>query len=158
MKATASVGTEPSDFGRAIMGGFIAGTIDVGSTSLINWLNPIIILRAIASGILGEASFRDGMGSALLGLLLQWAMSIIIALIYSLAVDRLRGLRQAWVAGGLVAGVFTFLIMNFVVVPLSAVGRMPHFTASKLVANFVALLLFGLIIAFFARQHGAIRE
>jgi hypothetical protein len=35
---------------------------------------------------------------------------------------------------------------------------MPHFTASKLVANFVALLLFGLIIAFFARQHGAIRE
>jgi hypothetical protein len=140
---------------RAILGGLVAGTIDVGSASLINGISPIIILRAIACGILGMASFREGARSAVLGLLLQWAMSVIIALLYSSAVNRLAGLRQAWVAGGLIAGVFTFVIMNFVVVPLSAVGRMPHFTAGTFVENLAALLLFGLVIAFFARRPDA---
>ncbi len=157
MNAPGSIRTGSSDIGHAIIGGLFAGTIDVGSASLINGLDPIIILRAIASGVLGAASFRDRTGSAVLGLVLQWAMSVIIALIYSFAVNRIGGLRQVWVAGGLIAGVFTFLVMNFVVVPLSAVGRMPHFTASKFAENFLALLLFGLIIAFFARRRDATR-
>jgi len=41
--------------------------------------------------------------------------------------------------------------MNYVVLPLSALGRTPHFTASRLAGNLLAMLLFGVIVAFFAR-------
>jgi hypothetical protein len=54
-------------------GGLIAGTIDIGAATLINLVSPIVILHAIASGVLGRASFTGGMPSAFLGLLLQWA-------------------------------------------------------------------------------------
>jgi len=39
-----------------LWGGFVAGTIDIGAAALINRLSPVIILHAIASGLLGKAS------------------------------------------------------------------------------------------------------
>jgi hypothetical protein len=48
--------------------------------------------------------------------------------------------------------VIIFFVMNYVVVPLSAWKSAPHFTAVKFAANMAAMLLFGLIVAFFARR------
>ncbi len=56
------------------------------------------------------------------------------------------------IAGGLIYGVVIFFVMNYVVVPLSAWKSMPHFTALKFAENMAAMLLFGLIVAFFARR------
>ena len=55
-----------------IVAGVIAGTIDIGAASLINALSPIVILRAVASGLLGKGAFEGGgPATPLLGLLLQ---------------------------------------------------------------------------------------
>lgn len=43
-------------------------------------------------------------------------------------------------------------MMNYVVVPLSALGKVPHFSVFSFIANLAAMLLFGWIIAFFARS------
>ena len=45
-----------------------------------------------------------------------------------------------------------FFVMNYAVVPLSAWARWPHFTADKFAENLLAMLLFGLIVAFFAQR------
>ncbi len=42
--------------------------------------------------------------------------------------------------------------MNYVVVPLSALKHTPHFTAAHFVENMLAMMLFGVIVAFFARR------
>src|SRR5437016_2583692 len=61
-----------------LFGGLVAGTIDIGAASLISWLNPIFILHVVAAGLLGpSASLSGGIPTALLGTLLQWAMSLI---------------------------------------------------------------------------------
>ena len=137
------------------LGGLTAGTVDIGSACLLNLRSPVVILHAIASGVLGPASFRGGAASAALGLGLQWFIGLAIAGIYSLAVDRVPKLRCAWMTGGLIAGAASFGVMNYVVLPLSAVGRIPHFSAATFVGNLAAILLFGLIIAFFASKTGA---
>src|SRR6202789_2865786 len=81
---------------RAILaGGFIAGTLDIGAAVALYHISPITILQAIASGLLGKASFAGGINTALLGLVLQWAMSLIIAAIYVLAADRLPEIGRA---------------------------------------------------------------
>ena len=142
----------PRTTGAAIAwGGLVAGTVDIGAASLINMIGPLVILRAIASGLLGRAAFAGGLPVSLLGLVLQWAMSLLIAAIFVLAAQRLAWMRQRWVAAGLAYGVVVFVVMEFVVVPLSA-ARNPHFTAVSLLENVLAMLLYGLIIAFFARR------
>ena len=106
---------------KAILaGGFIAGTIDIGAAVALYHIGPIAILHAIASGLLGKASFAGGLNTALLGLVLQWAMSLIIAAIFVFAASRLPVLRRRWLALGLAYGVGIFVVMTFVVVPLSA--------------------------------------
>ena len=132
-------------------GGLVAGTVDIGAASLINMIGPLVILRAIASGLLGRAAFAGGLPVSLLGLVLQWAMSLLIAAIFVLGAQRLAWMRQRWVAAGLAYGVVVFVVMEFVVVPLSA-ARNPHFTAVSLLENVLAMLSYGLIIAFFARR------
>jgi uncharacterized membrane protein YagU involved in acid resistance len=144
--------TPHSILGAILLGGFIAGTIDIGAAALINAVSVPVILKAIASGILGKASFERGMEAESLGVLLQWAMSILIAAIFVVTASRVTILKRQWLAAGLAYGVVVFFVMNYVVVPLSAIGRVPHFTTARFIENLLAMLLFGVIIAFIARS------
>jgi uncharacterized membrane protein YagU involved in acid resistance len=136
-------------FRTIIIAGFTAGTIDIAAACLINMRSLPVILQAIESGLLGRASFQGGAFAAVLGLILQWAMSCLIAAIYVLAVRRMALLRRHWIASGVAFGCIVFIVMNYVVVPLSAVGHAPRFTAATFAENLLAMVLFGLIIAFF---------
>jgi uncharacterized membrane protein YagU involved in acid resistance len=138
-----------------LLGGLVAGTIDIGAAALIYMRSPVVILHNIAAGALGKASFAGGMSTAMLGLVLQWAMSILIAAIFVFGTRFVPALSRAWLASGLVYGVIVFLVMNYVVVPLSAIHRVPHFTPLLFIENMAAMLLFGLIIAYCARDHAA---
>lgn len=142
------------------MAGLIAGTIDIGAAAAINGVDPLIILCFVASGALGPTALHGGTPSALLGLLLQWGMSILIAAVYVLAQRRVAALRLHWISAGVACGVVVFLAMNYVVMPLSMVfpdHHVPHFSVAKFVANLIAMIVFGLIIAFISRHVGGQR-
>jgi uncharacterized membrane protein YagU involved in acid resistance len=129
-----------------------AGTLDIGAAALINHVGPLLILHFIAGGLLGKAALAGGTSVELLGVGLQWAMSLCIAAVYVAACAWLPFLRRRWIAGGLAYGVVIFLVMNYVVVPLSAWAIWPHFSTAKFVENLLAMLLFGLIVAYFAQR------
>jgi hypothetical protein len=146
--------------GIVVLAGLTAGTVDIGAASLIGGLSPVVILRAIASGLLGTTRLDSGVTTALLGLLLQWAMAILIALIYFAATSLVPVLRRRWRLTGVIAGIVIFLVMNYVVVPLSAApfrprmtihGLLTAFTPYQFIANLLAMVLFGLIISYFLR-------
>jgi uncharacterized membrane protein YagU involved in acid resistance len=137
-----------------VCGGFVAGTIDIGAAALINWLSPVTILHAVASGLLGKQSFTDGGPAAILGLGLQWGMSLIITAIFATTAQRFPVLIRHWIASGISYGIATFLVMNYVVVPLSAAPWNPwkqHFNADKFIENLLAMVVFGLIVVFCTR-------
>ena len=135
---------------KILVGGLVAGLVDVGAAALINWVDPLIVLRAIATGVQGKAAFKGGGQAALLGLGLQCLMSIVIAALYVAVVSRSKWLRRHWILSGLAAGPVIFAVMEFAVVPLSHAAR-AHFTPVTIVPNLAAMMLFGLIIAFFTR-------
>lgn len=138
---------------RAILaGGLVAGTVDVGAAALINMADPRFILRFIAGGLLGKSALQGGAASAWLGLFLQWGMSLLIAAAFVFAALRLRWLLARWVIAGLAYGVVVFAVMNYVVMPLSAWHRVPHFLVTSFTMNLAAMLLFGLIVAFAANR------
>lgn len=147
-----------------VIAGLLAGTVDIGAASLINMANPLAIMRAIASGLIGTAAKGGGLPVALLGLLLQWAMGMIIAAIYMLATSRMPGMRRRWIPTGLGAGVIIYFVMTYVVLPLSAAPFRQPFDLQVFIKNFaldagfaenmLAMLVFGLIVAFVAKGSG----
>jgi hypothetical protein len=136
----------------AVLGGVIAASIDIGAAALISGRSNTFIMQVIAGGLLGKATFDGGIGTVVLGAVLQEIMGVLIATIYVLSSRTIPGLLRRWIPGGLVYGVIIFFVMNYVVVPLSAWKSAPHFTPVKFVENMAAMLLFGLIVAFFARR------
>jgi hypothetical protein len=136
-----------------LLGGIVAGTIDIGAACLINGHDVVFILQTIAGGLLGRRAHSGGVPTALLGLALQELMGILIAAIYAMAAVILPLLRRRWLAGGLAYGVVIFFVMNYVVVPLSAWKHHPHFSAYSFAANMAAMLLFGLIVAWFVSRQ-----
>jgi len=151
-----TAGPERARGGRPLLailvGGLVAGTVDIGAAALINMIDPRVILRFIAGGVLGKAALQGGAAVAWLGLFLQWGMSLVIAAIFVLAALRLRWLTARTVLAGLAYGVVVFVVMNYVVMPLSAWHRINHFTPASLAWNLLAMLVYGLIIAICARR------
>jgi uncharacterized membrane protein YagU involved in acid resistance len=153
-------------FSAILSGGLIAGAIDIGAASLISGRSLGYIMQVIAGGLLAKATFEGGAGTMVLGFVLQELMGVLIAGVYVVfAKALLPAWTRRWVLSGLAYGVIIFFVMNYVVLPLSAWKSVPHFTAYKFAANMAAMLVFGLIVAFFARrltgstvsneQHGA---
>jgi len=136
-----------------LLGGLIAGAIDIGAASLISGRSLAFIMQFIAGGLLAKASFDGGAGTVLMGFVLQELMGVLIAAAYVVLIKvSPPALTRRWVVGGLVYGVIVFFVMNYAVLPLSAWKSIPHFTAAKFAANMAAMWLFGLIVAFFARR------
>jgi uncharacterized membrane protein YagU involved in acid resistance len=145
-----------SGFRAILVGGLVAGTLDIEAAALINHVGPVLIAHYIATGVMGKAALSAGAPAAYLGLLLQWAMSMVIATIYWLVTTTTPRLRERWWLGGLIAGIVIFLVMNFIVMPFSAAPVTLHqviarFRPAKAAENLLAMFVFGLIVAYCAR-------
>ncbi|MDQ0465216.1 glucan phosphoethanolaminetransferase (alkaline phosphatase superfamily) [Caulobacter ginsengisoli] len=133
-------------------GGLVAGAVDIAVATVIyhipTWQKT---LQAVARGWYGKASFEMGMQSVIVGALSQALICMIIAALYIQFAGSL--LRRPWL-GGTLLGIVVYLVMNYVVVPLSKAGGGWHMP--KLDMNFVltvlANILLGLIIAHFAAR------
>jgi hypothetical protein len=117
--------------------------------------NPIQVLQYIASSLLGTRSFSGGLASAGLGLVLHFAVSLVVATIYILASRRVAVLRTQWVLLGLLFGAAVWVVMNLVVLPLTAVAHGPIPTAALINGIIGHALFVGLPSAFFARNVAA---
>jgi hypothetical protein len=114
--------------------------------------NPIQVLQWIASSLLGARSFSGGLASAGLGLVLHFAISLVVVTIYILASQHIPVLRMQWVLVGLLYGAAVWAVMNLVILPLTAVGHSPIPIAALLNGIIGHALFVGLPSAFFAKK------
>ena len=88
--------------------------------------NPfIVVLQYIASGALGESAFAGGTATALLGVLFHYMISFVIAGVFILSADRIHLLRRFPFVFSLLYGFGVFIVMNLIVLPLSAAPTLP---------------------------------
>jgi hypothetical protein len=114
----------------SVIGGLIIGLlhliIQVGVVYDLLLKSPFIgSLQYVTSGVMGDAAFAGGLATALLGLILEFVMTIIIAGVFILSADRIPLLRQHLIPGSLLYGFGVFIVMNFIVLPLSAAPPLP---------------------------------
>lgn len=133
-------------------GGLVAGAVDIAVATVIYDLHPWTrTLQAVARGWYGKASFQMGTQSMIVGALSQAAICMIIAALYIYLSGSL--LRRPWL-GGTLLGLVVYLVMNYVVAPLSKAGGGWHVPAfdKAFVLTLLANILLGLIIAHFAAR------
>lgn len=108
-----------------VLGGLTVGVLD-GLDALVFFgfrgVTPTRLFQGIASGLLGRSSFDGGLGTALLGLLIHFFIAFTIVTVYHGAARPLPELaRRPWIYGP-IYGLAAYCVMNFVVIPLSAIG------------------------------------
>lgn len=131
-----------------VVGGLIAGTLDIWMASVASGAPIPSVVKFIAGGLVGlKTSMAGGADMLVLGVVLQNLMGLIIAAIYVLASLKLPVLRRRWLSLGLAYGVVIYFVMNYVVLPLSAVGRTAKFEPAAFAKNMVAMLVFGVIVS-----------
>ena len=143
--------------GQAILwGGLLCGVLDaaysVAAYGLHAGLNPIQVLQFIASGLLGSSAFEGGLAAAGLGAVLHFLISFVVAAVYFAASRWIPVLRTQAVTFGLLFGAAVYLVMSYVVLPLSAVAPSPFSLAMFLNGIIGHALFVGMPIALYARR------
>jgi hypothetical protein len=109
-----------------IISGFLHFLIQQGIVFGLILKTPIISsLQYVASGIMGDAAFTGGLATALLGLVLDFIMITIMAGVFIFSVDRIPLLRRNVILGSILYGFGIFIVMNLIVLPLSAAPALP---------------------------------
>ena len=149
----------PRAFDTILYGGLAAGILD-GLFALIFYAlilgaKPMRIFQSVAAGLLGRPTAHEGgTETFLLGILLHFVVATCIAIVFYLASRIVPVLIRHAVASGLVYGMVAYLVMNYAVIPLSAIRRSPgpirlHIFLTEIIGH---ALLVGLPIALLARR------
>ena len=88
--------------------------------------NPFIsVLQYMASGATGVSAFEGGTGTALLGVFFHLIVSFVVAAVFVLSANQVPFLRRNVIAGSLLYGIGVYIVMSFIVLPLSAAPPLP---------------------------------
>jgi hypothetical protein len=147
----------PRALDTILYGGLVVGILDGLFALVFYWLilgvQPVRIFQSIAAGLLGRASYEGGTQTFLLGLLLHFVVATCIAAVYYAASLKLPVLIRHPVASGVVYGMLAYLVMNYVVIPLSAIGSRPSPPPGVFLPALAAhAFLVGLPVALLARR------
>jgi hypothetical protein len=150
--------TTSSHPGRAIFwGGLACGVLDITQACIAwgiqNHLPPMRIFQSVAAGLLGRSAAQGGLRTAVLGGVLHFFIAFSWAALYYLASRKLAFMAERPVLSGLLYGELVWAVMNFAVIPLSAIHRWPTWTRAFVITGPVGhLFLVGLPIALAVRR------
>ncbi len=130
---------------RAILlGGLTVGALD-GLDAIIFFglrgVGPTRIFQAIAAGLLGRDAFQGGFPTAALGVVLHYTIATAIVAVAFLIAQQLPALTTRPIAVGACYGIGVWLVMNLVVVPLSAAN--PAARSAPVLINGILIHILG---------------
>lgn len=129
----------------------LVGTLD-GIAAVIQFIvtggdDPLNVFRFIASGIFGDASFNGGLNMALLGILFHY---LIAGIWVSLFIWLYPIVKPSWsnkYISGVLYGVFIWIIMNLVVLPLSNTPPLSRNFAGDIIGILIIIAAVGLPVS-----------
>jgi hypothetical protein len=132
------------------VGGLTAGALDLTAAFvLFGGKVPL----AVAAGLIGPQAIHGGNAVYLLGVLLHFFIAFSAAAVYYGASRRLAFLKEHPLVCGLFYGIAVHLVMQFIVLPLSALhARGPYQYRGFVQGLLIHMILIGLPISFSVRR------
>jgi hypothetical protein len=131
--------------------GLAAGTLDITENLVFNafrGITPWRVFQYIASGLIGVKSFQISWASVLLGVAIHYAIALTWTAAFLIIASKFPAMRRRPVVSGLIYGALAYVVMNFIVLPLSRVAHPPAISlASRINAVLALLFCIGLPIS-----------
>jgi hypothetical protein len=142
--------------------GLVAGTLDISENIIFNafrHITPYMIFQYISSGLIDGHSFSMGAASVVLGVGIHYTIAMTWTVIFYLLSRKILILTRHAAISGIIYGGVVYIIMNFVVLPLT---RAPHARAAMTVASRVSgvlalLFCIGLTISLLVKKFAPVQ-
>jgi uncharacterized membrane protein YagU involved in acid resistance len=139
-----------------LLTGLLAGTLDILAAFthafVANETTPIRVLQFIASKAVGPDAFSGGLPMAMLGLFFHYIIAFSWTTLFFLLYPRLKFLSGNKIMVGLGYGVFVWLMMNLVVLPIVN-GAFQPFQLQSVIGMAILMLCIGLPISWMASKY-----
>ena len=152
--------TVPAPANSAVLRDILLGGVFAGLADFIyptvktvmaggSWMRP---WKGVASGLFGRAAHDGGIGMVVMGAALHFFICFIAAALLYVIASRVKWLPRQWFVLGILYGIAFLAVMNYVILPLSAIGRGIYPLESIHITAFVHILLVGWPTAFFVSR------
>ncbi len=125
-------------FAAIFSAGLLCGVMDITAAFITWWLKgvrPARLLQGVAAGWLGPKSFDGGVTTAALGLAFHFLIAFTAAFVFYAASRQLAFMVQRPIVSGVVYGIAVYLVMYWVVMPLS------NFHGTKTVTSSIVAII-----------------
>jgi hypothetical protein len=147
---------KPRAFHVILRAGLLCGVLDI-TAAFVTWaikgVRPIVILQGIASGLLGPKSFQGGWKTTALGGVLHFMIAFTATTVFYDASRSLRFMTRRPILSGLTYGVMVYLVMYWIVMPLSNIQRRPFSLTATVIAIITHMVCVGLPISLVVRRY-----
>lgn len=145
--------------GRTItIAGLVSGALDI-TAAFVTWapqgVPPVVILKGIASGVLGSKAFHGGTGTAALGLALHFLIAFTATAVFYWTSRKLHWMVRRPFVSGVLYGIAVYFFMNWIVLPLSRNVRPPFSISRNIVAAVTLIVCIGLPISLIVHRFSA---
>lgn len=136
-----------------VLAWLLAGTADALAAMVVHGVKAMPMFRFIASGFFGTEALRGGMGVALAGMVFHYMIALAWTLVLYFVYPRLRLWRVNVLITAIVYGAIIWMIMNLVVLPLSAVPQATLTFKSAAVGMVILMVAVGLPLSLIIGRH-----
>jgi hypothetical protein len=134
----------------------LAGTLNFFSAIIQYYIEtgkePTPVLRYIASGIFGKEAFEGGMLMLIWGIVFHFMIAFLFSAFFFLIYPKVYSWLKNKFIVGVCYGLFTWTVMNMVVVPLSYINKYPSDVKQAMIAALILIFFIGFPVALIAHR------
>ncbi len=147
-------------FKAILITGLIVGVLDAMAASVYSYVlfgsTPDKVFRYVASGFFGKEALSGGMSIAAWGLFFHFTVAMGWTALFYFLYPKISFFSSSKYISGIGYGIFIWLMMNFVVIPLSNVPPSTfHFTIRTAIMIGIHMFIIGVTISYLANRYSS---
>lgn len=135
----------------------VAGTLDISSALIMvavrSGKSPVPVFNYIASAVFGPDAFTGGMPMIITGFLLHYLIALIFSTTLFLLYPTIYRFIKNKVLVGILFGLFNWITMTLIVVPLTRIPHRPFNLSNALINIVILMLAIGIPVSLIAHQY-----
>jgi len=148
----------PVSLRTIVLSGIVAGVLDILAAITMRSLqtgknSAEPVLRFVASGIFGREAFSGGEAMVFWGLAFHFIIAFCFAFLFFVLYPHLGFIKRYKVLGAIVYGLFVWVVMNRIVVPLSNTPRLPFKWEGALIHMVILIICIGIPVSFITHHY-----
>mgnify|MGYP000975486531 CR=1 FL=1 len=145
-------------FTRVILpSALLVGTLDITAATIQYYMrtgkDPLNVPRFVASGVFGQQAFSGGTPMAAWGLLFHYLIAFSFSVFFFWIYRKWAFLAKYRILTGILYGIFIWMVMNLVVLPLSNTPPLSLNIGKAAEAASILICMIGLPLSFIAARN-----